>query len=546
MMGTVPPHRRGIAAGARVLVQNTGAVISIAFVLAVVTSSVPKNVLFAVFSRPRQPHHERPAGSVHVEHAHRAVVPGRDLAPRGGDLRGAAVARRRPRRRSSGGSAREARTRRWRREHDREPSRCGSARWPSCTGDDAADDPLLRGDRAAPRRERPRPGQAPRLHARPTSSASARSSACATCSASRSTSSSALLDAETARAAAQTRARSTTEDPAEISASSSRRSDTSAPSSSWCACAARRSGSSRRSSWPSGAGSTSGCDLERERADAAVDAGRPPRRAPHPPTRPDDAGVDRRAMAVLSAGHMFTDIAQGSIPALLPFLIARDHLSYAAASALVLAATISSSVIQPLFGYVSDRLSLPWLMPLGPALGGLGRRAGGFAPNYALTFAAVRAQRARRRRLPSRGLAVCQLRLGRAPRERDEPVQRRRQRRLRARTGAGDAAADRVRAARDGVRADPDLADGGGAGPRAAAAEDVPPRPRRRTRAAGRAPRGLGSVRAARRRDRAALVRVLRHGHVHPALLRRTSCTRARRSATPRSRRCCSAARSAR
>ena len=50
MMGTVPPHRRGIAAGARVLVQNTGAVISIAFVLAVVTSAVPKKVLFSVFS----------------------------------------------------------------------------------------------------------------------------------------------------------------------------------------------------------------------------------------------------------------------------------------------------------------------------------------------------------------------------------------------------------------------------------------------------------------------------------------------------------------
>jgi EmrB/QacA subfamily drug resistance transporter len=50
MMGTVAPHRRGIAAGARVLVQNTGAVISIAFVLAVVTSSVPKTTLFKVFS----------------------------------------------------------------------------------------------------------------------------------------------------------------------------------------------------------------------------------------------------------------------------------------------------------------------------------------------------------------------------------------------------------------------------------------------------------------------------------------------------------------
>jgi EmrB/QacA subfamily drug resistance transporter len=50
MMGTVAPQRRGIAAGARVLVQNTGAVISIAFVLAVVTSAVPKQVLFKVFS----------------------------------------------------------------------------------------------------------------------------------------------------------------------------------------------------------------------------------------------------------------------------------------------------------------------------------------------------------------------------------------------------------------------------------------------------------------------------------------------------------------
>src|SRR6202022_551947 len=50
MMGAVAAHRRGIAAGARGLVQNTGAVISIAFVLAVVTSSVPKDVLFKVFS----------------------------------------------------------------------------------------------------------------------------------------------------------------------------------------------------------------------------------------------------------------------------------------------------------------------------------------------------------------------------------------------------------------------------------------------------------------------------------------------------------------
>ena len=50
MMGAVAPHRRGIASGARVLVQNTGAVLSIAFVMAIVTSAVPKSTLFKVFS----------------------------------------------------------------------------------------------------------------------------------------------------------------------------------------------------------------------------------------------------------------------------------------------------------------------------------------------------------------------------------------------------------------------------------------------------------------------------------------------------------------
>jgi hypothetical protein len=50
MMAVVPANRRGIAAGARVMVQNTGAVISIAFVMAIVTAGIPKSVLFAIFS----------------------------------------------------------------------------------------------------------------------------------------------------------------------------------------------------------------------------------------------------------------------------------------------------------------------------------------------------------------------------------------------------------------------------------------------------------------------------------------------------------------
>jgi EmrB/QacA subfamily drug resistance transporter len=50
MMGTVPARRRGIAGGARTMLQNTGAVISIAFVLAIITAAIPKDVLFQIFS----------------------------------------------------------------------------------------------------------------------------------------------------------------------------------------------------------------------------------------------------------------------------------------------------------------------------------------------------------------------------------------------------------------------------------------------------------------------------------------------------------------
>ena len=50
MMGSVQPDRRGIAAGARLLVQNAGAVISIAFVMSVVTAAIPTDVLFKIFS----------------------------------------------------------------------------------------------------------------------------------------------------------------------------------------------------------------------------------------------------------------------------------------------------------------------------------------------------------------------------------------------------------------------------------------------------------------------------------------------------------------
>jgi FSR family fosmidomycin resistance protein-like MFS transporter len=99
--------------------------------------------------------------------------------------------------------------------------------------------------------------------------------------------------------------------------------------------------------------------------------------------------LDRRAMAVLSLGHLCVDLCQGALPALLPFLIAAHHWSYGQASALVLAATVSSSIVQPLFGHLSDGRSLPWLLPGGIALAAAGIALAGVAGSYGLTFAVV-------------------------------------------------------------------------------------------------------------------------------------------------------------
>jgi MFS transporter, FSR family, fosmidomycin resistance protein len=99
--------------------------------------------------------------------------------------------------------------------------------------------------------------------------------------------------------------------------------------------------------------------------------------------------LDRRSMAVLSLGHMCVDLCQGALPALLPFLIAAHHWSYGQASALVLAATVSSSIVQPLFGHLSDGRSLPWLLPGGVALAAAGIALAGVAGSYGLTFAVV-------------------------------------------------------------------------------------------------------------------------------------------------------------
>ncbi len=107
------------------------------------------------------------------------------------------------------------------------------------------------------------------------------------------------------------------------------------------------------------------------------------------PESPGAKPTDYKSIALLSAAHLFDDINQGVVPAMLPFFIAAGHLSYAAAAGLVLAQTLFSSVVQPLFGLLADRRPSAWLIPVGLSFAGIGVALTGLTHRYDLIFAAI-------------------------------------------------------------------------------------------------------------------------------------------------------------
>ncbi|MEU9395241.1 MFS transporter [Streptomyces sp. NPDC048324] len=96
-----------------------------------------------------------------------------------------------------------------------------------------------------------------------------------------------------------------------------------------------------------------------------------------------------RPLALFSLGHACVDVYQGAVAALVPFFVAERAYTYAAASGIVLAASLLSSVVQPLFGALTDRWPMPWLLPLSTLTGGAGVALCGVGGSYALTLAAV-------------------------------------------------------------------------------------------------------------------------------------------------------------
>ena len=89
-----------------------------------------------------------------------------------------------------------------------------------------------------------------------------------------------------------------------------------------------------------------------------------------------------KILILLSFGHLVTDVSQGALPALLPFLKEALGLSYTAAGVVLLLSNLTSSIIQPLFGLISDRQPKPFLIPLGILMAAVGISLSGLSPNY--------------------------------------------------------------------------------------------------------------------------------------------------------------------
>jgi len=98
---------------------------------------------------------------------------------------------------------------------------------------------------------------------------------------------------------------------------------------------------------------------------------------------------NKKALAILSAAHLVTDINQGALPALLPFFKEALNLSYTTSGVILLAANLTSSIIQPAFGHLSDRHPFGWFLPLAPFVACLGLALTGLVSNYSLLLVCV-------------------------------------------------------------------------------------------------------------------------------------------------------------
>lgn len=96
-----------------------------------------------------------------------------------------------------------------------------------------------------------------------------------------------------------------------------------------------------------------------------------------------------RLIGLLALGHLVVDVNQGALSAVLPFVKGAHGLTYAQVGTLVFVSMVTSSVVQPAFGYLADRAARRWLLPAALLLSGAGIALTGVATGYQALLALI-------------------------------------------------------------------------------------------------------------------------------------------------------------
>ena len=99
--------------------------------------------------------------------------------------------------------------------------------------------------------------------------------------------------------------------------------------------------------------------------------------------------MNLKIILILSLSHICADLTGAALPAIMPLFKETLHLSFTAVGTVIMVSHLTSSVIQPCSGYISDRIRIKWLLPVAFLLIMAGFVFVGLASSYSILLLLV-------------------------------------------------------------------------------------------------------------------------------------------------------------
>ncbi|HBT5188135.1 TPA: MFS transporter, partial [Klebsiella quasipneumoniae] len=84
-----------------------------------------------------------------------------------------------------------------------------------------------------------------------------------------------------------------------------------------------------------------------------------------PAAPPQKARTSFGILGAISLSHLLNDMIQSLILAIYPLLQAEFSLTFVQIGMITLTFQLTSSLFQPVIGYITDKRSMPWSLPVG-------------------------------------------------------------------------------------------------------------------------------------------------------------------------------------